>query len=161
MEHPDRPTLRRLESRTASAASPRADDSPWSDEDHSDNPLAHHLPGQSVLSSRARHTSIIRSPSWKGALNDRVKTHFTVKRKIQTSVANQKRALELRSDSFRTSANCRPKRKRWSSSISTTLWGSDNLDYQPTKRHRQGTDGRDNKLWTRLNQLDPPKQRSS
>ncbi len=86
-----------------------------------------------------------------------------VKRKIQASAANRKRAQELRSDSFTTSGNCRPKRKRWSSSISTTLWGSDNLDYQPTKRHRQGTDRRDDKLWTRsgLNQLDPRKQQSS
>ncbi len=107
------------------------------------------------------NASITRSPNRKRALNDRVKTRYTVKRKIQASAANRKRALELRSDSFRTSGNCRPKRKRWSSSISTTLWGSDNLDYQPTKRHRQGTDRRDDKLWTRLNQLDPRKQRSS
>ena len=107
------------------------------------------------------NTSITRSLSRKRALNDRVKTRCTVKCKIQTSAANRKRALELRSDSFRTSGNCRPKRKRWSSSISTTLWGSDNLDYQPTKRHRQGIDRGEDKLWTRLNQLDPRNQRSS
>jgi hypothetical protein len=105
------------------------------------------------------NTSITRSPSRKRALRDRIKTRYTVKRKTQASAANQKRALELRSDSFRTSGNCRPKRKRWSSSISTTLWGSDNLDYQPTKRHRQGTDMREDKLWTRLNQLDPRKRK--
>ncbi len=104
---------------------------------------------------------ITRSPSRKRALNDRIKTRYTVKRKTQASAANQKRGLELRSDSFRTSGNCRPKQKQWSSSISTTLWGSDNLDHQPSERHRQGTDRREDKLWTRLNQLDPRKQRSS
>ncbi len=67
------------------------------------------------------NTSITRSLSRKHTLNDRVKTRCTVKRKIQSSAANRKRALELQSDSFRTSGNCRSKRKRWSSSISTTL----------------------------------------
>ncbi len=51
---------------------------------------------------------LTRSPSRKRALNDRVKMRYTVKRKIQTSAANQKLALELLSDSFRTSANCIP-----------------------------------------------------
>ncbi len=98
------------------------------------------------------NTSITRSPNRKRALNDRVKTRYTVKRKTQASAANRKRALELRSDSFRTSGNCRPKRIRWSSSISTTLWGSYNLDHQPTQRHRQGTQRREYELWTRSNQ---------
>ncbi len=59
-----------------------------------------------------------------GAPKDRVNTRCTAKRNIQTSAANRKCALELRSDSFKTKGKCRPKRKRWSSSISTTLWGS-------------------------------------
>jgi hypothetical protein len=69
MKHPDRPTLRLLESRTASAASPREDDSPWSGEDHSDSPPVPHLQGPSVLSSRARRpgrTSIPASPLRQG-----------------------------------------------------------------------------------------------
>ncbi len=98
-----------------------------------------------------------------GAPKNRVNTRCTAKRKIQTSAANRECALELQSDSFKTSlrGNCRTKRKRWSSSISTTLWGSDNPDNQPTKRHRQGIDRGEDTLWTRLNQLDPRKQRSS
>jgi hypothetical protein len=51
------------------------------------------------------NTSITRSPSRKHALNDWVKTRCTVKHKIQASAANRKQALELRSDSFRTSGN--------------------------------------------------------
>ncbi len=87
------------------------------------------------------------------ALNSRVKPQYTVKRKIQAPATSRRKALELRSGSYRSSGNCRPKRKRWSNSISTTIWGSDNLDHQPAKRHhRQDTDRRKDTLWTHLNQ---------
>jgi hypothetical protein len=61
-------------------------------------------------------------------------------------------------------SECRPKRKWLNSTNNTTLWSPDNIDYQPTKRLRQGIDrGEDkaDKLWTRLNKLNPRKQRSS
>jgi hypothetical protein len=96
-------------------------------------------------SNSVHTTSTTRSLSRKRALHDRIKRRCTVKRKIQTPAANRKRALKVRSDPSKTRGNCRPKRKRLGSS-STTLWGPDNLDYQPTKRHRQGIDRGEDKL---------------
>ena len=68
-------------------------------------------------------------------------------------------SLEVQSDPSKPRGNRKPKRKRWNNS--TTAWNTDNLNYQPTKRLRQGTDRDADQLWTRLNQLDPRKQRSS
>ena len=122
--------------------------------------LAPELPTRQT-SNPVHDASPTRSLCRKRALHGLVERRYTVKRKIQTPAATWKRALEVQSDPSKTRGNCRPKRKRWNSSISTTLRSPDNLDYQPTKRHRQGIYRGEDKIWTRLNQLDPRKQRSS
>ncbi len=122
--------------------------------------LAPELPtGQT--SNPVHDASPTRSLCRKRALHGLVERHYTVKRKIQTPAATWKRALEVQSDPSKTRGSRRPKRKRWNSTNSTTVWNNDSLDYQPTKRLRQGIDRGEDKLWTHLNQLDPRKQRSS
>jgi hypothetical protein len=93
------------------------------------------------------HTSAI----WSQALNQLKKPRCTVKRKTQTPVASWRKTIESRHDSCKNNGNlnCRPKQKRWSDSSTNTVWGSDNIDNQPTKRPRQETDKREDQLWAR------------
>ncbi len=95
------------------------------------------------------------------ALNQLKKPRCTVKRKTQTPVASWRKTIESRHGSCRNNGNGRPKRKQWSDSRTNTVWGSDNIDNQPTKRPRQETDKQEHQLWARLNQVDPRKKRSN
>ena len=110
-------------------------------------------------STPVHDASPTRSLCRKRALHGLVERRYTVKRKIQAPATAGQRALEVQSDPSKPRGNRKPKRKRWNNS--TTAWNTDNLNYQPTKRLRQGTDRDADQLWTRLNQLDPRKQRSS
>jgi hypothetical protein len=113
--------------------------------------LAPELPTRQTP-NQVHDASLTRSLCRKRALHGLVERRCTVKCKIQAPAANWKRALEVQSDPSKTRRSRRPKRKRWNSTNSTTVWSTDNLDYQPTKRLRQDIDRGEDKLWTRLNQ---------
>jgi hypothetical protein len=83
-------------------------------------------------------TSAIRSR----ALNQLKKPRCTVQRKTQAPVSSWRKTIESRHDSCRNNGNGRPKWKQWSDSSTNTIWGSENIDNQPTKRPRQETDKR-------------------
>ncbi len=95
------------------------------------------------------------------ALNHLNKPRCTVQCKTKAPVASWRKTIESRHDSCRNNGNCRPKRKQWNDSSANTVWGSDNIDNQPTKRPRQETDKRGDKLWARLTQVFPRKKRSN
>jgi hypothetical protein len=95
------------------------------------------------------------------ALGNGVKPRTHVRHSAQKPLASDGRTLEMRFGSCGSSGKHRPKRKRWSTSISTNALGSDYLDSQPAKRSRHDTDRQEAMLWTRLRQLDPRRKRSS
>ena len=86
--------------------------------------LAPELPTRQT-SNPVHDTSPTRSLCRKRALHGRVAKRCTVKRKIQTPAVNWKRALEVQSDPSKTRGSRRPKRKRWNSTNSTTVWSTD------------------------------------
>jgi hypothetical protein len=95
--------------------------------------------GQTSTPMHDSDDSPTRSLCRKRALHGLIERRYTVKRKIQAPATAGQRALEVQSDPSKTRGSRRPKRKRWNSTNSTTVWSTDNLDHQPTKRLRQGS----------------------